>query len=99
MNDYFRARKRYRRNIIIGIAVCLYLWVFQTQLSYQIFAEDWGAANTFWPLCMVALYWIFAKIRKKGGKKAAYTGRLRIIPKVFITYMLFCSLIAFSTIN
>lgn len=91
MNDYFKARAIYRRNMLIGIGACLYLYAFCSDEVYRVFGTWDAKMMTFWPLVLIALYGVYAWIRSIGGKEFVYGGALRIIPKLFIGYMLICS--------
>lgn len=95
MNDYQKARKIYRRNIIIGIGLGLYLLAFRIdwaeKLIYGILKEADGVElvrEVGWSAIVLILYGIFAGIRKSKGKEDAYYGKLRILPKIYVGYLL-----------
>jgi len=99
------AKRIYRRNVIIGISVGLFLLLYCVQdWSYYLggvfpklfdndpeFAVDVG--EVVWPIILMILYGIYAGIRRLMGKEAGYYGRLRILPIIYMCYLLLNSLL------
>ena len=97
MNSHFEARKAYLRNVLISTGICLYLYIFQTNIIFRLCDSDEEIAAIVWPICLVVLYGILAWIRG-NGKGWAYTGKLKAIPVIFVVYMLLSAGIAFFSI-
>ena len=91
MRNYFNARKSYLWGVMVSIAICMYMYVFQVGFAERIFGDD-DLVALFWPGCMIALYGILAKIRSVVSDCESYYGGLRVIPKIFIGYMVLSTL-------
>lgn len=87
MKEYFEARRIYRKNMLIGIGVCLFVYVIGTDVIAPLMDVHVNDIYGTWTIAVMLGYFIYSRVRKALKKENAYTGKLRMIPKMFMIYM------------
>ena len=102
MNDSQKARRIYLRNVLISTGVCLFVyiyrgWLFNTvtlkivsvldaMIRFGGSGED-KCAEFLWRVICIILYAAYWVVRGVLGLDDAYEGNLRVIPAMYIGYL------------